>query len=132
MSGTNRADPRPLSPHLQIWRPHATMFASITHRFTGMGLYFGTFLIAAWLIALATGPETYAQAEAVISSIPAQVILFAWTVAVLFHLAGGIRFLLWDGPHAGFEPKTASAVSVFLYVFAVLGSVAIWAAVFWL
>jgi len=132
MSGTNRADPRPLSPHLQIWRPHATMFASITHRITGMGLYFGTFLIAAWLIALATGPEAYAQAEAVISCVPAQVILFVWTVAVLFHFAGGIRFLLWDGPHAGFEPKTASAVSVFLYVFAVLGSVAIWAAVLWL
>lgn len=132
MSGTNRADPRPLSPHLQIWRPHATMFASITHRITGMGLYFGTFLIAAWLIALATGPEAYAQVEALISCLPAQIILFVWTVAVLFHFVSGIRFLLWDGPHVGFEPKTASAVSVFLYVFAVLGSVAIWAAVLWL
>ena len=132
MSGTNRADPRPLSPHLQIWRPHATMFASITHRITGMGLYFGTFLIAAWLIALATGPETYAQAEALISCLPAQIILFVWTVAVLFHFAGGIRFLLWDGPHIGVDPQAASAVSVFPYVFAVLGSVAIWAAVLWL
>ncbi|MBU1287029.1 MAG: succinate dehydrogenase, cytochrome b556 subunit [Alphaproteobacteria bacterium] len=132
MSGTNPADSRPLSPHLGIWRYHATMFASITHRFTGIGLYFGTFLIAAWLIGLASGPETYDIIESVIASIPGQVILFAWTVAVLFHFATGIRFLLWDGPHIGFDPKTASAVSIFLYAFAVLGSVAIWAAVLWL
>ena len=58
-----------------------------------------------------------------------QVILFLWTVAVLFHLANGIRYLFWDGPHIGFDPKTASAVSVFNYVFAVLASVAIWAVV---
>ncbi|KCZ91612.1 succinate dehydrogenase, cytochrome b556 subunit [Hyphomonas johnsonii] len=132
MSGTNRANSRPLSPHLQIWRYHATMFASITHRITGMGLYFGTFLIGAWLIALASGPETYALLEPAFTSIPGQVVLFVWTIAALFHFATGIRFLLWDGPHIGFEPKTASAVSVFLYVFAVLGAVAIWATILWL
>ena len=132
MSGTNRADPRPLSPHLQIWRYHATMLASITHRFTGMAMYFGTFLIAAWLIALASGPEAFALFEPVITSIPGQVILFLWTVAVLFHFANGIRYLFWDGPHIGFDPKTASAVSVFNYAFAVLGSMAIWATAVWL
>ena len=129
MSGTNQADSRPLSPHLGIWRYHATMFASITHRFTGMAMYFGTFLIAAWLAALASGPDAFAFFEPIISSIPGQVILFLWTVAVLFHLANGIRYLFWDGPHIGFDPKTASAVSVFNYVFAVLASVAIWAVV---
>jgi succinate dehydrogenase / fumarate reductase, cytochrome b subunit len=132
MSGTNRADPRPLSPHLQIWRYHATMLASITHRFTGVGLYFGTFLIAAWMVALASGPDAFAVLEPVIQSIPGRIILFVWTVAVVFHLVSGIRFLIWDGPHAGFDPKTASTISVFIYAIAVLGAVAIWAAVFWL
>lgn len=128
MSGTNRADSRPLSPHLQVWRFHATMAASITHRLTGSALYFGSFLIAAWLIALATSRDAYNFVESVIFSIPGQVILFLWTVAILFHFANGIRHLLWDGPTLGFDPRTASMVSVFNFAFAILGAIAIWVA----
>lgn len=125
MSGIPKADSRPLSPHLQIWRFHATMAASITQRITGVGLYAGTLLIAAWLIALANGPKAYAQVEVIAFSIPGQIILFLWAVAVLFHLANGIRHLLWDGPGIGFSPKLASQVSVFNYVFAVVGAAAL-------
>ncbi|MEZ5998817.1 MAG: succinate dehydrogenase, cytochrome b556 subunit [Hyphomonas sp.] len=132
MSGTPRADTRPLSPHLQVWRPHATFYASITHRITGVALYFGTFLIAAWLVALATGSELYGLIETVIASWPGKVILYLWAVAVLYHLVNGIRHLLWDGPGVGFDPKTASAVSVFNYTFAFLGAAGIWAAAAWL
>lgn len=128
MSGKPRNDPRPLSPHLQVWRFHATMYASIFHRITGAALYFGTFLIAAWLIALATSEEAYALVESVIFSIPGQILLFLWTVAILFHFLSGIRYLLWDGPLIGFNPQTASRVSIFLFAFAILGSAAIWAA----
>lgn len=128
MSGPQRAEARPLSPHLQIWRFHATMLASITHRLTGVGLYFGTFLICAWLIALASGPESYALAEAVIFSIPGQIILAAWSFAVLFHFANGIRHLVWDGPAIGFSPKVASRISIFNYAFAILGTAALFAA----
>lgn len=108
------------------------MAASITHRITGVALYFGTFLIGAWLLALAISPECFEPIQAIISSIPGKVILFLWTIAVLFHFANGIRHLLWDGPNAGFEPKTASAVSFFNYAFAILGAVAIFAATVWL
>jgi len=128
MSGKPRNDPRPLSPHLQVWRFHATMYASIFHRITGTALYFGTFLIAAWLIALATSEEAYAIVESVIFSIPGQIILFLWTIAVLFHFVNGIRHMLWDGPAIGFDPKVASRISIFNFAFAILGSVAIWAA----
>ncbi len=125
MSGTPKADSRPLSPHLQVWRFHATMASSITHRFTGMGLYAGTLLIAVWLIALANGPKAYAKVEAIAFSIPGQIILFLWAVAVLFHLFNGIRHLFWDGPAIGFSPKLASQISVFIYVFAVVGAAAL-------
>lgn len=122
MSGTPKADSRPLSPHLQIWRYHATMAASITHRFTGMALYGGTLLIAVWLFALASGPDAYAAVEAVAFSIPGQVLLFLWAVAVLYHFANGIRHLVWDGPGAGFDPKVASQISIFNYLFAIVGA----------
>ena len=99
MSDTPRADTRPLSPHLQVWRFHATMAASITHRITGSALYFGTFLIAAWLLTLATGSsDIYAIMQAVIDSWFGKIVLYLWAVAVLFHFANGIRHLLWDGP----------------------------------
>lgn len=125
MSGIPKADSRPLSPHLQVWRYHATMASSITHRITGMGLYAGTLLIAAWLIALANGPEAYAKVEAIAYSIPGQIILFLWAVAVLFHLANGVRHMLWEGPGIGFTPKVASQVSIFIYAFSVIGAAAL-------
>ncbi len=128
MSGTPRADSRPLSPHLQIWRPHITMAASITHRITGVALYFGTVLIAAWLAMLAIGSDDYPLVETIVSSWFGQALLYLWTVAVLFHLVNGIRHMLWDGPAVGFDPKVASTVSVFNYAFAILGAVGIWAA----
>ncbi|MEZ5953609.1 MAG: succinate dehydrogenase, cytochrome b556 subunit [Hyphomonas sp.] len=132
MSGTPRADTRPLSPHLQVWRPHATMAASITHRITGVALYFGTFLIAAWLVALATGSDTYGLIETLLFSWFGKVVLYFWAVAVLFHFVNGIRHLLWDGPGVAFGPKAASAFSIFNYTFAFLGAAAIWAAAAWL
>lgn len=108
------------------------MAASITHRFTGMALYFGTFLIAAWIVALATSAECYPAIEGLVTAWYGQVILYLWTVAVLYHFANGIRHMLWDGPGIGFAPKTASTVSLFNYLFAILGAAAIFAATVWL
>ena len=125
MSGPQRAATRPLSPHLQIWRYHVTMLASITHRITGAALYFGTFLIAAWLVALAISPDAFAAMQGIITSIPGKVILFLWAVAVLFRLFNGIRHLMWDGPGIGFSPKVASTVSTIIYFLAILGAVAL-------
>ena len=126
MAGPGSNDSRPLSPHLQIWNWHATMYASIFTRFTGVGLYGGAFLIVAWLVALASGPECYAVIEAVAFSLPGQILLFLWSMAVLFHLASGIRHLIWDGPGAGFSPKVASAWSLFNFAFAIIGAATIW------
>ncbi|GAB5459294.1 MAG: succinate dehydrogenase, cytochrome b556 subunit [Henriciella sp.] len=126
MAGQGSTDSRPLSPHIQVWDWHATMYGSIFHRVTGVGLYGGAFLIGAWIIALATGPEAYGVVEMVARSIPGQLLLFAWLMAVLYHLANGVRHLIWDGPGIGFSPRVASLWSLFNFAFAIAGAAIIW------
>ncbi len=86
---------RPLSPHLQIYRPMLTMMMSIVHRITGIGLYFGALLLA-WWVNSAAGPNGYAKFEAFIGSWIGRLILFGYTWALIHHMLGGIRHLIWD------------------------------------
>ena len=112
--------PRPLSPHLQIYRPMLTMMMSIVHRITGAALYVGTLLLAWWLISAASGPNAYATFEAFIGSFVGRVILFGYTWALLHHMLGGIRHLIWDTLH-GFEP----AEREWLTLASLIGSIAL-------
>lgn len=91
-----RNDPRPLSPHLQIYRWQITMLMSIAHRATGIALAVGTLLLVWWLVALAAGPAAYAQAQGFIGSWFGLLLLFGWSVALFYHLCNGIRHLFWD------------------------------------
>ncbi|QYJ01878.1 succinate dehydrogenase, cytochrome b556 subunit [Thalassovita mediterranea] len=126
MSGSEWTDPRPMSPHLQVWKWHWTMATSIFHRVTGVGNYLGALLISVWLIALATGPEAYGVVEGIMLHPVGQILLFFWLLSLVFHLVNGIRFLLWDGPKIGFEPKTASRVSIFNFAIAIILAATIW------
>lgn len=87
---------RPLSPHLFIYAPSWTMIMSVVHRGTGAALYFGTLLLAAWLIAAASGPAAYDWAQWAFGSWIGRLVLFGYTWALVCHLIGGIRFLIWD------------------------------------
>jgi succinate dehydrogenase / fumarate reductase cytochrome b subunit len=87
---------RPLSPHLSIYRPMLSMAMSILHRITGGALYVGTLLLVWWLLAVATGPGAYAAFQSVISSIVGRLVLFGYTFALLHHMLGGLRYLIWD------------------------------------
>ncbi|GGB72350.1 succinate dehydrogenase, cytochrome b556 subunit [Henriciella pelagia] len=126
MSGSEWTDPRPMSPHLQVWKWHWTMAASIFHRVTGVGNYIGAFLVSAWVIAIAAGPETYATVEGIMLHPVGQILLFFWLASVLFHLVNGIRHMLWDGPKVGFDPKVASGWSVFNFAISILAAATIW------
>ena len=99
---------RPISPHLQVYRPQLTSVLSILHRITGVALAVGTILLVYWLIAAASGPEAFASAEALIGSWLGRILLFGWTIALYFHLSNGIRHLFWDAGF-GFELKTVYA-----------------------
>lgn len=130
MAGSEWTDKRPKSPHLQIWRWHWTMAASIFHRASGVALYVGAILFALVFAAAASGPESFDTAMTLLLSIPGRLVLLGITAAAMFHLANGIKYLLWDGPKIGFDPKTASNVAMFNIFFAVVATAAIWAAAY--
>ena len=87
---------RPLSPHLQIYRPQLTAVLSILHRLTGVALAPGTVLLVYWLAAAAAGPDAFATAQALVGSIVGRLLLLGWTFALFYHLCNGIRHLVWD------------------------------------
>ena len=116
---------RPLSPHLQIWRWHVTMFCSIAHRVTGVGLYVGALLLAAWAVALASGPDAYVAYKALLGTLPGKLVLFGLTVSIFYHLAAGVRHLVWDTGH-GYDPRTADMTGAVCIAFGVVAGVAVW------
>jgi succinate dehydrogenase / fumarate reductase, cytochrome b subunit len=88
--------PRPLSPHLQVYRPMYTMVTSITHRATGFALAVGLVLLAWWLLALAAGPSAYARVHGLLASPLGFVVLAGFVVAFWYHFCNGLRHLNWD------------------------------------
>lgn len=108
------------------WKWHITMATSILHRATGSALYAGTFLLVGWLVALTLGEEAYTSYSGLIGSVFGQIVLFGFTLAVMYHLANGIRHLVWDAGH-GYKIGTANATAWATILFAIVSSVAIWA-----
>ena len=119
------SDPRPLSPHLQVYRWQLTSVLSILHRASGAALYVGAFVLTGWTLALASGPDAFAAYRALMDSIPGKIVLFALTVAIFFHLANGVRHLAWD-MGKGFALRTADATAWLALVFAVVAAAATW------
>ncbi len=112
-------DNRPLSPHLQVYKPQLTSMLSILHRITGVVLAIGTLLLVWWLIAAAAGPGAYDTAQGFIGSILGRLLLFGWTFALFYHLANGIRHLAWDAGW-GFELSTAYATGWLVVIVSVV------------
>ncbi len=90
------SDPRPLSPHLQVYRWQLTSVLSILHRASGVALAAGTLLLVWWLVAAAMGPGPYAGVQACLGSWFGRLVLFGWSAALFYHLCNGIRHLWWD------------------------------------
>ena len=87
---------RPLSPHLTVYRPPITMTMSIIHRITGGALYFGTLLVALWLMAAASSQATFDWVNWAFGTWLGRLILFGYTWALMHHMLGGVRHLVWD------------------------------------
>jgi succinate dehydrogenase / fumarate reductase cytochrome b subunit len=105
MVDRNTSGPRPLSPNIQIYRPELTSVLSIGYRISGVALSLYLLGLVALLVATAAGPQAHSTLQAFISSWLGQVILFAGTFALFWHLCGGIRHLVWDTVH-GFELRS--------------------------
>jgi succinate dehydrogenase / fumarate reductase cytochrome b subunit len=125
MANTRQAA-RPLSPHLQIYRFTITMAMSIIHRITGGALYFGTLLLAWWLLSVAMGPDAYALFQTVAGSWFGKLVLFGYTWALLNHMVSGLRYLVWDNIRA-FDLKSADVMSWGAVIVGVVLTIVTWA-----
>jgi succinate dehydrogenase / fumarate reductase cytochrome b subunit len=116
---------RPLSPHLQIYRPQINMVMSIVHRITGAALYFGTLLIVWWLLAAATGPDYFASVNGLLATWPGMVVIVGYTWALIHHMLGGLRHFVWD-TGAGLDIATVDLMSWATIVLSVLLTAGLW------
>lgn len=116
---------RPLSPHLQIYRPLFTMMMSIVHRITGVGLYFGMAVLVWWLLAAATSASAYGTFTSVAGSPIGLLVLFGFTWALLHHALGGVRHFIWDFIH-GFGPQERVLLAKATLAGSVVLTVVVW------
>jgi|SRR5579859_3231329 len=118
--------PRPLSPHLGIYRWQIGNSLSILHRLTGIALAFGLLALCYWLVSLASGEEAFRAAEHAFASPLGIAFLIGWTFAFLYHLLNGVRHLFWD-LGLGFERRPRHASGWFAVLGAVVLTAVVWA-----
>ncbi len=110
ISGARFMAPKPMSPHLSIFRPYVNMVLSIMHRITGVVNYWGSLLLTAWLISAAMGERQFNAVSWFIGSPIGLIILVGFTWSVIHHMLGGLRHFVWDTVH-GFSLPTVRALS---------------------
>ena len=87
---------RPLSPHLQVYRPQLTSISSILTRITGNAMIVAALMIVWWLLAASTGPEYFAVADGFVTSWFGDIVMFLSLWALWYHTLAGVRHLIWD------------------------------------
>jgi succinate dehydrogenase / fumarate reductase cytochrome b subunit len=116
---------RPISPHLQVYKPQMSSATSIFHRATGCALGFGTLLLTYWLVSAATGDRAFADAQAIIGSWFGILVLFGFTVALFYHFCNGIRHLAWDAGK-GFELPDMHRSGTAVFIATVVLTILFW------
>ena len=125
MADVNRGN-RPLSPHLQIYRPQWTWVPSILHRITGVGMAVGGVMVVWWLTAAAVGgPDYFVLVDGLITSWLGHLVLLGLTWSLAFHLLNGIRHLVWDVGR-GFEIETAERTAQGTVIGSLVLTVLLW------
>ena len=122
---------RPLSPHLQVYRPQLTSIMSIMNRVTGVAVSVGTLLLVWWLVAAAAGPSAFGTVQWFLATPVGLFMLFGWTTALFWHFYGGIRHLAWDSGYGYDLPQTHASGWATL-IATVASTVLVWAAGLWM
>ena len=104
-----------------------TMMMSIAHRITGASLAVGFVLLTWWLVAVSIGPEAYACVDAFFSSLIGRLLLFLFTWALIHHMLGGIRHLIWDIGH-GLDKVSIEVFAWLTLISSIVLTVLIWVA----
>ena len=118
---------RPLSPHLQVYRPQVTSILSIMNRVTGLATSVGTVLLVWWLVAAASGPRAFGQVQWFLSSWLGLFMLFGWTAALFYHFFGGLRHLAWDSGY-GYSLEATHRSGWIAVAATVVATVLVWTA----
>ena len=116
---------RPLSPHLQIYKPQLTSILSILHRGTGVVLSMGSIILVSWIIALTLGRETYLMYSKIINHWFSHLVLLGFTFGLFYHLSNGIRHLFWDAGY-GYEISTVYKSGLAVVIISLLSTCLIW------
>jgi succinate dehydrogenase / fumarate reductase, cytochrome b subunit len=116
---------RPLSPHLQVYRPMLSTAMSIFHRITGVALFFGSILFVWWLSAAAYSDSYFNLVQTIFASWIGLIILFGFTWALIHHMLGGLRHLLWD-TGKGFELQTVENLARLNLIGSIVLTVLLW------
>ncbi|SFZ85275.1 succinate dehydrogenase subunit C [Devosia enhydra] len=124
------ARPRPLSPHLQVYRWTITMAMSIVHRATGIANAAGFVLLVLWLVAAAAGDPMFGAVNGLFGSWFGQLVLFGFTWSLTHHMLGGIRHFIWD-TGAMMEPGRREAIAWATLVGSVVITLVIWLVFVW-
>ena len=117
---------RPLSPHLQVYRPQLTSILSIMNRVTGLALSAGTLMLVWWLAAAATGPVAFERVQWFAGTPVGLFVLFGWTASLFYHLFGGLRHLAWDMGW-GYDLETTHATGWGAIIATIISTVLVWA-----
>lgn len=121
--------PRPLSPHLQIYKPQIGSVLSILHRFTGVYLSLGAYVLALWVGFLAFCQEGLTTLNLFFGTVFGQLLLMSWTLAFFYHLANGVRHLFWD-IGVGYDLKTMKKTGWVVLAVACMLTLLVWSWIF--
>lgn len=116
---------RPLSPHLQIYKPQISSVLSIMHRFSGVGLFLGLLILVIGLACLATSELAFVIFQDFLSGIIGKSILFLCLLGFFYHFANGIRHLGWDIGF-GYDIGTMEKTGIFVLIFTLASTISVW------
>ncbi|MCY4226177.1 MAG: succinate dehydrogenase, cytochrome b556 subunit [Gammaproteobacteria bacterium] len=116
---------RPLSPHLQVYRPQITSVLSILHRITGVIIALGAIVISLWIESVARGDPWYGSLSDLLVSPLGKILMIIWTLCTAYHLCNGIRHLAWDIGY-GFEIPQVYRTGKLVMVFAIIITAGVW------
>ncbi|MGI9392581.1 MAG: succinate dehydrogenase, cytochrome b556 subunit [Parvibaculales bacterium] len=119
---------RPLSPHIQIYRMMFTMLMSMAHRVSGMALYLGSVVFILFLVTLACSEGAFLALQGVLASLPAKIVLFLFSWALLHHALGGVRHFIWDFGR-GFGLVSIEWFARLTLILSTLGNILLWVVV---
>lgn len=127
MSVENSKKPqRPLSPHLQVYKPQMTSMLSILHRMTGVALALGLVLVSAIIVSAVMGEAAYEQIMGLSKTILGQLVLAGWSFALVYHTLNGVRHLIWDTGRL-FKIEDATRAGHLVFWGAVVITAGLWA-----